>query len=167
MGVVSRGQLLDCGLDSAAVSRWTRAGCLHRGHPGVYAVGHREVPIRGRLVAALLYAGPGAALSHQTAGWWWKLLEATPQRIHATTPRDLVSLPDVRVHGRRSLEYLRHNGFPVTTPSQTLLDLAVTLRFADLRRALAEAYRQLLDPAESPYTCPNSPQPGACSSGDS
>jgi hypothetical protein len=77
-----------------------------------------------------------------------ELIEATPRRIHVTTPRDLASLPDVRMHGRRSLECLRHLGLPVTTPSLTLLDLASTLPFADLRRALAEAdYRGLLDPA--------------------
>lgn len=147
-GVVSRGQLLDCGLDSAAISRWTEQGRLHRIHPGAYAVGHREVEIRGRLVAALFHAGPGAALSHQTGGWWWKLVEAVPRRIHVSTPRDIASRPDVRVHGRRRLDRIRHRGLPVTTPARTLLDLAFTLPVADLRRALAEAdYRGLLDAA--------------------
>jgi hypothetical protein len=41
---------------------------------GVYAVGHEAVSDRGRMIAALLAAGPGAVLSHETAGYLWKLI---------------------------------------------------------------------------------------------
>src|SRR4051812_31275282 len=68
-GVLSRAQLAECGLSGGAVSRWIERGRLQRLLPGVYALGHRALQTEGRLVAALLYAGPGAALSHSTAVW--------------------------------------------------------------------------------------------------
>lgn len=73
-GVVARWQLENCGLSGTTISRWVAAGRLHRVHPGVYAVGHRAVCREGRLLAAVLYAGRGAALSHASAASWWGLL---------------------------------------------------------------------------------------------
>ena len=120
---------------------------LHRIHPAVYAVGHKAIGIRGRLFAALLYAGPDAALSHQTAAWHYRLTPTQPNRIHVTTPRDRTSLPSVAVH-RASVRTVHHDDFRVTTVPRTLLDLAATMPFDDVRRALAEAdYLHLLDPA--------------------
>lgn len=92
-GVIGSLQLRDCGLSRAAVRR-----CLHREaltlvFPGVYAVGHRSVPIEGRLTAALLYAGPDAALSHATAAWWWKLIPRLPGMIHVSTLSRVRSCP--------------------------------------------------------------------------
>jgi hypothetical protein len=122
----------------AEVSRWTVEGRIQRLHPAVYTLGHTAIGIRGRLIAALLYAGPEAALSHQTAGWLWKLTPTQPNRVHVTTPRDRKSLETVAVH-RASVQTLRHDGYPVTTVERTLLDLAATLPKDHLRRALAEA----------------------------
>src|SRR2546421_122210 len=85
-GVVSRSQLEACRLSVGAISRWVAAGRLHRIHPGIYSVGHAAVPLPGRMIAALLYAGPGAALSHTTAAWLWSLIDAEPTRIHVTVP---------------------------------------------------------------------------------
>ena len=68
-GVVARAQLADCGMSAGAVARAVRHGRLVRVHRGVYAVGHRSLPVEGRALAALLYAGRGAALSHTTAAY--------------------------------------------------------------------------------------------------
>ncbi len=88
-------------------------------------------------------------LSHQTAAWRWGILDTEPRTIHVSTARDLAGLTDIRVHGRRRCGSLRHNGLPVTTAAQTLLDLASTLPFDALRRALAEAdHKRILHPAE-------------------
>src|SRR6266540_2568652 len=114
-GVLSRKQAIACGLSSAGISRWLSRGHLHRAHPGVYAVGHGRICVEGRLVAALLYAGRGAALSHTTAAWRWGLISASPKRIHVSTPRRISSLPAVCVHRPRQLEAVRHRDFPVTT----------------------------------------------------
>jgi len=138
-GVAGREQLLECGLSGTLLSRWVAEGRLHRVHPGVYAVGHSVLGIRARLMAALLYAGPSSVLSHQTAAWHWRLIDAEPQRIHVSTANDTRSLTEIRVHRPRSIESETHNGLAVTTVPRTLLDLAATMTFAELRRALAEA----------------------------
>ncbi len=146
--MVARSQLLELGLSTATISEWVAKGRLHRIHPRVYAVGHPALDLRGRMIAALLYAGPGAALSHQTAGFHYQLLPTQPKLIHVRTPRDRRSRSEVAVHTTRELQRVRHNGLPVTTVESTLLDLAATLSFGDLRRALAEAdFRRVLDVA--------------------
>jgi very-short-patch-repair endonuclease len=138
-GVADRAQLRRCGLNDGAIARWIAQGRLHRLHRGIYAVGHAAIHIRGRLVAAVLYGGPGAVLSHQTAAWCWGLLDAEPRRIHVTTPNRRRSVREIRIHRPRSIDRTVHAGIGLTTVPRTLLDLAATLPFADLRQALAQA----------------------------
>jgi predicted transcriptional regulator of viral defense system len=148
-GVVSRAQLHSQGVAGSAITRWLTAGRLHRIHPHVYALGHRAISLEGQLCAALLYAGGGAVLSHTTAAWIWSLVDAEPRQIHLVARDRRRSLPGVRVHRRRLVERADCRGFPVTSVARTLLDLAGTLSFRQLRRAMAEAdYRGLLDPNE-------------------
>jgi predicted transcriptional regulator of viral defense system len=148
-GVVSRPQLRSCGLTDNAIDRRVAAGRLHRVHRGVYAVGHAALSLDGRLVAALLYAGPRAVLSHTTAAWVWRLIEVEPKRVHVTIPGRRHSLPAVRVHRSRSLDADTRHDLPLTTVARTLLDLATALTATRLRRVLAEAdYRRLLQADE-------------------
>jgi REase_MTES_1575 len=145
--VISHGQLLDAGVGRTSIVRWNREGRIHRLHPTVYCLGHTAIAIRGRLFAALLCAGPEAGLSHQTAAWHWKLLPTQPNLIHVTSPRDRASIDGVTVH-RAAVTIVRHAGLPVTTVARTLLDLAATMPYDAVRRALAEAdFRSLLNPA--------------------
>src|SRR5215208_401293 len=148
-GVLSSLQLQAAGLTRAAISRWTKAGRLHRIHPHVYALGHAALSLRGRLWAAVLYAGPDAVLSNTTAAWLWGLIDVEPTRIHLTVPGRRPSLPDVRIHHSRQVERGERQALPVTTVARTLLDLAAMVTPRQLRRALAEAdYRGLLDSRE-------------------
>lgn len=145
-GVVSRRQLHDEGLGDPGIGRWVRDGQLHRVHRGVYALGHRSLSVEGRLAAAVLWAGPGALLSHTTAAYLWGVLDAVPKVIHISSPRRLGRTKGIRVHNPRELDGTTLRGFPVTTVARALLDLASMLQFRDLRKALAEAdYRRLLD----------------------
>ncbi len=145
-GVVSRTQLRGIGATEGTLARAVGSARLHRVHPSVYAVGHRALAVEGRLAAALLYAGPGAALSHTTAAAWWQLIDAEPRRVHVSAPGYRRSLPAVRVHHPRALTRVRHRRLPVTPVARTLLDLASVVSFDRLRRALSEAdYRGLLD----------------------
>src|SRR5919198_3559987 len=91
-GVIGDWQLAQCGLSSSAISRWVASGRLHRIYPRVYAVGHTAIPLEGQLLAAVLYAGPGAALSHASAAHWWKVLPYLPTPIHVTSQRRRRSL---------------------------------------------------------------------------
>jgi very-short-patch-repair endonuclease len=115
----------------------------------VYAVGHRQLGTEGRLIAALLYAGPGSALSRATAAWWWQLLNFEPATIEIVAPGRRRSLPGVRVRRCTQLNRVMHRGLPVTGLASTLRDAASTLPFGALRHALAEAdHRRLCDLGE-------------------
>src|SRR4249920_1485278 len=100
-GRVSWAQLVALGVDDSAISRWAASGYLHQELPRVYAVGHRAPSAEADLTAAVLYAGPGAMLSHATALWWRGLIDQRPRTIDVSTPRRCQSLSAVRVHGRR------------------------------------------------------------------
>ncbi len=128
------------------MARWVAEGRLHRIHPGVYALGHARLSTEGELAAALIHAGPGAALSHETAGWWWEILGYRPPIIHVSAPGRTGSRPGTCVHHPGRMEIVRHRGLPITPVDRTLADLAATASRPTLRRAVAEAeYRRLVD----------------------
>lgn len=147
-GVVARWQLLERGISSTTITRWAAEGRLIRIHPGVYAVGHSALATEAQLLAAILYAGKGAALSHQTAAWWRGLLQREPRTIHVTTPHRRPSLKSVRLHYRAPTRRTLHKRLPITPVPQILLDLATTSTRRTLRAAIAEAdHQRILDPA--------------------
>jgi very-short-patch-repair endonuclease len=145
-GVIARWQLEQCGLSGSAISRWTAGGRLHRIYPRVYAVGHRALCTEGQLLAAVHYAGPGAALSHASAASWWELLPYVPSSIHVCSPVQRRSVKDVHVHRLEPLERIMHRGLPVTPVALTLVDYASLAPLGQVRKAVAEAdYRRLVD----------------------
>jgi Protein of unknown function (DUF559) len=145
-GRVSVAQLGALGIESWLIARWMDGGYLHQALPRVYAVGHLAPSVEADLTAAVLYAGPGAMLSHATALWWRGLLDRQPWPIEVSTPRRCRSLEGVKVHGRRGCRRDWHNGLPMTTIEQALLDFAARASLDRVRYALANAdYRQVLD----------------------
>jgi predicted transcriptional regulator of viral defense system len=144
-GRVTRAQLSRMFANST-VAVWLADGYLHRELPRVYAVGHRARTVESDLAAALLYAGPGAALSHATAAWWLGLIDQRPYRIKVTTPRKCRSAKGIHVYDRRTRPRAMHKRLAVTTIPHTLVDLAATAPLDVIRRALANAeYRNRLD----------------------
>ena len=139
-GVVSRRQLAAFGFERNEIGWRVSKRRLIRVHRGVYAVGHADLSDRGRCVAALLAAGPGAILSHRTALALWKLIPSMPQLIEVTlTHRRPRQRSGMRIHYAQRVEAAVHQGLPVTTPAQTLKDVPD-------RRATAEAlYLGLVD----------------------
>jgi hypothetical protein len=99
--VVSVGQLLALGVSRATIYRWARAGRLIKIYPGVFAVGHEAIGMKGRLTAALLYGGPACALSHQTGAWVRRFITAEPRTIHISLPGERANQRDLRVHRAR------------------------------------------------------------------
>jgi predicted transcriptional regulator of viral defense system len=77
-GVVARAQLRELGLTESAIARRVDAGRLHRVRRGVYAVGHPVLGQHARWLAAVLSCGPGAVLSHASAGALWGLRRPMP-----------------------------------------------------------------------------------------
>jgi very-short-patch-repair endonuclease len=142
-GVLSLDELRACGLSSDAVSVRVANGRLHPRHRGVYAVGHANPPLEGRFLAAVKACGPGAVLSHFSAAallgfvrWDDRYPEVTVRgpatRVHA----------GIRVHRSGALDpqdVARHDGIAVTAPARTLLDLASTVDYLALRRAVRQA----------------------------
>jgi len=82
----------------------------------------------------VLYAGPGAMLSHATALWWRGLLDHQPWPIGVSTPRRCRSLRAVKVHGRRTCARIWHKRLPTTSVEQAPAGRAGSTK---LRNALA------------------------------
>ena len=145
-GRVRTDQLRLLGIGRKLVHDWQNAGYLHPVLPRVYAVGHPGRSTESDLCAAVLYAGPGAMLSHATAAWWLGLLKYAPRKIIVSTPRRISDRDSIVIHGRRELERVWHNGLPATTPSQTIIDYAASGPTDLLRFVLANAdYDDILD----------------------
>jgi very-short-patch-repair endonuclease len=141
--VVTRQQLLDLGWGVEAIRHRLDRGRLHTIWPGVYAVGRPETSRYGRWMAATLRCK--GVLSHATAAMLWALIPYVPGEIHVSVqtghPRGFV------VHRRHAFQATRHHRIPVTTPIQTLVDIAPERTRDDLEQAINEAdKRRLVDP---------------------
>ncbi len=125
-GVVSLQQLGDLGYSRSDVSRHTRAGRLQRLLPLIYRVAGTPSSLEQRAIAAALWAGPDAVVSHQTAAALWQMC-GPGNSIDVSSSRRITSPPaGVQAHlgdvPNRDRGRLR--GVPVTSPARTLLDLA-------------------------------------------
>ena len=144
--MVGRRQLAALGVPSRVIDGDVARGRLLRVHRGVYAVGHEALSDRGRMIAALLAAGPGATLSHRTAAHLWGLLPSMPPFIDVSlTDRAPRPRPGLRIHGVAALDTAVKDGLYVTTPLQTIAQL----RGADADRARAEALVRRLIPRDA------------------
>ena len=107
-----------------------RSGRWWRVYRGVYATFTGPVNRNAQLWAALLYAGPGAVLSHETAAEVDGLVDRPSALIHLTirAGRYLQAAPGIRVHRSRHLRDLRFPAgeLPRTWIEDTILDLAET-----------------------------------------
>lgn len=136
-GVVSIRQLRRLGISHSSVEKAVAGGRLHRLHQGVFAVGHTNLSLRGRCLAAVLASGSGSLLSHYSAGWLLGLISTRP--VHVTTPLPRRKRDRVRIHHSRTLidaDRVLEEGIPVTSVARTSLDLAGVLRFRSLRKLL-------------------------------
>jgi hypothetical protein len=148
-GAVSRRQLLAAGVSAARIRSWLRSGRIHLRHPGVYAWGRAELSTEGELAAALLLAGPGAALASLTALWWMRLLNRVPSTIEVASPRRVVPRAGIEVSTLRPLERRRHRDMPVVPLPEALLAATAELSRNSLRLVLARAeFEHLLDRPE-------------------
>ena len=140
-GLVTRRQLVACGLTSNAIDRRLADGALHVVRRGVYAVGHTALRPRAHLLAVVLAAGPGTALSHRSAAALWGIRPSSAVRVDITVPDRRRGPRGVRVHHAPlpTDHVTTHGGICVTTAERTLLDLAAVLRPDALRYTLEEA----------------------------
>ncbi len=124
-GVVVLWQLVALGIAGAWVGRAVDRGHLIRVHRGVYAVGHAQLTLHGRWIAAVLACGPGALLSHHAAAALHQLRTAPTGLIEVTARAASRRVAGVRTHrARRSDAGTTIDAIPVTTLERPLLDHA-------------------------------------------
>jgi very-short-patch-repair endonuclease len=146
-GVVARSQLTAFGLSEDAIGRRQRAGRLHRIHAGVYAVGHGVLSKEGRWMAAVLFGGRGAVLSHRSAAALWEIRGSSNRAIEITVAVKSRSRGPVERHFSvlAADEVTVEWGIPVTTVPRTIFDLAAVAP-ASVEGALRQAeYLRLHD----------------------
>lgn len=136
-GVAGRPQALRAGISRNAVRRRLAAGRWRRLDRGVYATFTGPSSRHTELWAALLRAGPGATLSHQTAAELHGLTDAPSEQIHVTVAitRNPArrKVPGVVVHRSSRIELARHPALspPRTRVEDTVLDLVEASRDFD------------------------------------
>jgi hypothetical protein len=167
--VITHAQLVELGFGRHAVKHRVAIGRLHPVERGVYAVGRPALTREGRWMAALLACGylsaplqdgnglagrpsPSVVLSHGSAA---ELLGIGEERseIEVSVRLDRRRRrPGIRVHRRQALRD-EDVGFceriPVTSPAQTILDMAARLPRIEVERMVDEADRlDLIHPPE-------------------
>ncbi|MDQ2875964.1 MAG: endonuclease domain-containing protein [Actinomycetota bacterium] len=135
-GVVSRGQALSHGLDDDMIENRLRSGRWRAVQWGVYATFSGRLSRESVLWAAVLRAGPGAALSHQTAAELLGLTDDRSDVIHLTVPlgRHPEPIPGAVVHRSGRIGAATHPAQlpPRTRVEETTIDLTqLAARFDD------------------------------------
>src|SRR6185437_7702669 len=99
-GILTTGQAVEGGLTRYIVRSRVRQGVWQRLHHGVYAVFSGEPGREAVLWAAVLRAGPGAALSYRTAAELVGLSDRPSTSIHVTVPveRRIVAIRGIVMH---------------------------------------------------------------------
>jgi very-short-patch-repair endonuclease len=145
--VIGGDQLREIGFGADAIKHRVARGRLHRLWHDVFAIGRPDVTDRGRWMAAVLACGPGAVLSHRSAGAAWGVCDEDPGRVHVSVPGHRSRHAGIRCHERSPLPpNTQLDGLPVTTPEWTLVDLAAVMHLEGLAKAANEADRlRLID----------------------
>jgi hypothetical protein len=123
-GILSRAQILHAGLTKDIIYSRLRRGSWQWLHAGVYAAFSGEPSRLALLWAAVLYAGPTAMLSHQTAAELHGLTDTTNPLIHVTVTDDrrVRQRAGLIVHvSARAMQAVH----PARTPPQTRVEETV------------------------------------------
>jgi hypothetical protein len=126
---IARNQSASCGIDLHAMHGRLRNGRWQRLQWGVYAAFSGQPSRETVLWAALLRAGPDAALSHQTAAERHSLIDEPSALISITVPASRhpaqVKIPGVVIHRSDAILRTRHSAMlpPCTRVEDTVLDL--------------------------------------------
>lgn len=159
--VLTREQLDGLGFGRGAIEHRIAKGRLHPVGRGLYAVGRPSLTPRGRWMAAVLACGCGTApiatggayLSHSSAAALLGIGPEVPGCIEVSVSGDRGRRrPGIRVHrrpGLRDEDVGYFERIPVTSPAQTILDMAGRLPRIEVERMVDEADRlDLIHPPE-------------------
>ncbi len=134
-GILTTGQVIQGGLTRSAIAEHLRTGRWRRMHRGVYATFSGQAGRPAVLWAAVLSAGPGAVLSHQTAAELAGLTDKVSELVHVTVPsqRRPAKTAGLVIHYSAQARQARHPARlpPQTRVEETILDLANAARTVD------------------------------------
>jgi hypothetical protein len=137
-GLLDSDQLRLLGISAGVIAANVAAQRWCRVLPRVYSTFTGPLDRAASLVAALLYGGPRAALSHRTAAEEWRMLPIDPDApMHVTVPygSSAVSQPGLVVHRSRAFRHIiAVTDPPRTSRADTVLDVATSE--ADARAAM-------------------------------
>jgi very-short-patch-repair endonuclease len=141
---MTRAQLVKLGLSDSQIQRRVSAGALVRVLPNVFRVVGSVPTTAQRELAACLWLGPTAVLSHATAGMLMRLEGITTNEIHVTVPAHQRRRGHgIVVHGsvvaRRDVRVV--DSIPCTSAARTLLDCSISLDDEELETAFESARR--------------------------
>src|SRR5579859_2078332 len=136
-GAIARRQSVIAGIDPDTMRNRVRYGRWQRLQRGIYATFSGDPARETVLWAALLRAGPGAVLSHQTAAERHGLIDEPRSVISITVPASRhpaqVKIPGVIIHRSDAILRTAHPAMlpPCTRVEDTVLDLIQVARTFD------------------------------------
>lgn len=144
---VSRSQLMQEGLSSAAIGRLISAGSLRPLWRGVYVVGGHAPTLMTRLMGATLLSSR-PCVSHRAAAFLWDMLDGTPPiELSCRTSLDVAGITAHKA--TLANEDVTHlNRIQVTSPHRTLIDLGDVVEGDVVEDALDRALSMRITSAE-------------------
>jgi hypothetical protein len=128
--VLTFAQLLEGGVAWGFIKSQVNMGHWQRLYRGVYATFSGPPTRQAGLWAAVLAAGPGAMLSHESAAETWGLTDKPARLIHVTIPgaRRVSATPGIVIHRSARAQVAVHPARkpPRTLVEETVLDLVAT-----------------------------------------
>jgi very-short-patch-repair endonuclease len=144
-GVVSRAQARARGISDGAISRRLSDGLWHRVLPGVFRIVGAQEAWPQLPMAAVLWAGDDAVVSHATAARLWGIEGTRQRKVELWLPTSRNPRHELlQVHRGPVIEGpdLDHRGaIPVTDPVRTLIDVSARLEDDPLLAAVESAFR--------------------------
>lgn len=147
-GLFRRSDCYAAGMSRKVLARRVASGQYVERQPDVFQAASSPYDFEARERAALLAAGDTALLSHDSAGLRWSLGTAQPEDVWITLPfrHRLPRLEGVTVVRSRHTEGIRRSrdGWPLTSPPRTWVDLGRTQTSEQLESALATLLQKRL-----------------------
>ena len=150
-GLITHAQACAAGLSRTAIMRRVRAGTWQLMRPRVFRPKDARESLEQRMLAACLWLGEGAVVSHRSAallhglrvdGWGGERVEVTIGR-GAFREAEGIVIHRAACAAAPEDRRVRH-GVPVTSVARTLVDLATCLDEEPLAYLLDEAWRRQL-----------------------
>lgn len=164
-GVVGRRQAHELGADRHHLRRRLESPDWEAVTPVVMRLVGVRRTFRQRCMAAVLDAGAGAGVSHESAAALWRLPGFSPGPMHVSRPSGRSALATVHRTVLPDGHARRVENIPATDPARTIFDLAGVLHPNRTERALDNALARGLTTVGasggSPTTWPGGAEPAA------